>query len=132
MEALDDPERRVRATAAWALGSIGLEHTPPALIKAMQDDDEEVRLRAAWAISQIGDAAAMPAVAKALRAERSAHVRKAQIRALLETGQVPDDTLKGLAESDDSDMRKLAVQALAGRMSPWPWPWPEPRPRPFP
>ena len=132
MEALNDPVRRVRATAAWALGSLELEQAPPALVKAMQDDDDEVRLRAAWAISQIGDAAAMPAVAKALRAERSADVRKAQIRALMESGQVPDDALKGLAESDDADMRRLAVQAAAGRMSPWPWPWPEPRPRPFP
>jgi HEAT repeat protein len=122
----------VRATAAWALGQLDLDHAPKALVDAIKDADDEVRLRAAWALSQIGDAQAIPAVTAALRTETRERVRQAEIRMLLQSGDPPADVLRGLIESKDAKTRELAVRALAGRKSPWPWPWPQPRPRPAP
>ena len=104
----------------------------PALVKAIRDPDDEVRLRAAWALSQIADAQATPALKDALRTETHERVRQAEIRALLEAGDPPEDVLRGLLDSKDPKTRELAVRALAGHRAPWPWPWPQPRPRPFP
>jgi HEAT repeat protein len=108
------------------------DRAPAPLVKALGDGERDVRLTAAWALSQIGDATVTPAVADALRREPDEQVRQALVRALVESGQASAETMKGLLESKDPETRQRAVQALAGRRSPWPWPWPQPRPRPFP
>ena len=127
-----DRDPRVRSTAAWALGQMEGDRAPAPLVKALGDGERDVRLTAAWALSQIGDASTTPAVADALRRESDEEVRQALVRALVESGQASAETMKGLLESKDPETRQRAVQALAGRRSPWPWPWPQPRPRPFP
>jgi HEAT repeat protein len=128
----NDKDDDVRATAAWALGSMNLGKAPPALVKAIRDEDDDVRLRAAWALGQIGDADAVPQVVAALRVETVDRIRQAQVRALLESGERSETVFKELLESKDAKTRELAVRALAGKRSPSPWPWPWPRPRPSP
>jgi HEAT repeat protein len=122
----------VRATAAWALGQVGLEKAPPALVAALKDADHDVRMPAAWALSEIADPDTVQAVADALRSETNDEVRRAEIRTLVHSGHAPEGVLRGLVESKDAKTRELAVRALAGRSGPWPWPWPQPRPRPSP
>ena len=52
--------------------------------------------------------------------------------ALAAVGEKSVDALKSLLESNDPEIRSIAVKALAGghATGPWPWPWPEPRPFP--
>ena len=121
----------VRATAAWALGELEPKTAPRGLISALTDDDERVRMTAAWALSEIGDAAALPALRTALSRPATDPTRKAQIRALLETGEDPDRLVEQL-KSPDASVRAAVAQALAGKGHINPWPWPQPRPRPFP
>ncbi|MBP9898986.1 MAG: HEAT repeat domain-containing protein [Gemmatimonadales bacterium] len=121
----------VRATAAWALGDLEPKTAPRGLISALTDDDERVRMTAAWALSEIGDAAALPALRTALSRPATDRTRKAQIRALLETGEDPDRLVEQL-KSPDASVRAAVAQALAGKSHINPWPWPQPRPRPFP
>lgn len=126
-----DKEAAVRATAAWALGQMELSSAPRGLLTALADPAADVRLRAAWAVSQIEDPAALPAVRAALRREQDAEVRRAQVRALIMTGERTEE-LTRLLESPDPEIRQAAVRGLAGQRGVDPWPWPAPRPRPFP
>ncbi|MCC6930523.1 MAG: HEAT repeat domain-containing protein [Gemmatimonadaceae bacterium] len=126
-----DAEPSVRATAAWALGQLELRQAPAGLIRAVTDKDAEVRTRAAWALSEIHDARAINALRSALKGESAARARKAQIRALVLSGEKSEAFFKELLTSDDPEVREAAVGGMAGqRMHPWPWPMP--RPRPFP
>ena len=128
------PRRRARtyaATAAWALGQLDLESAPKGLIAAVGDADTDVRTRAAWALSEIGDGAAIPALRAALAKEQDADARKAEVRALIHSGE-RSDRLTELLESKDPEIRAAAIRGVTGRGGVDPWPWPEPRPRPFP
>jgi HEAT repeat protein len=131
-EVLADSDPEVRETAAWALGQIEPRPAPAALVKAITDPDPQVRLAAAWSLSQIGDAAAVPALVRAFRAEKDEKVRRAEIRALGEAGEMPDEVVKEMLDSKDARTREMGVRSLAGHRAPWPWPWPRPRPRPAP
>jgi ABC-type phosphate/phosphonate transport system substrate-binding protein len=121
----------VRGTAAWALGQVDIETAPKGLIAAVADADTDVRTRAAWALSEIGDSAAIPALRAALAKEPDADARKAQVRALIHSGE-RSERLTELLESKDPEVRKAAIRGVAGNDGVDPWPWPEPRPRPFP
>ena len=91
-----------------------------------------MRTRAAWALSEIGDGAAIPALRAALAKEQDADARKAQVRALIHSGE-RSERLTELLESKDPEVRAAAIRGVAGRDGDVdPWPWPEPRPRPFP
>ena len=120
----------VRATAAWALGQLEVEKAPKGLIDAVGDTDTDVRTRAAWALSEIGDGAAIPALRVALAKERDPEARKAEVRALIHSGE-RSDRLTELLESKDPEIRAAAIRGVAGNDGVDPWPWPEPRPRPF-
>jgi len=54
------------------------------------------------------------------------------IRALAAVGEKSVDALKSLLESNDPEIKSIAVRALAGghATGPWPRPWPQPRPYP--
>lgn len=129
--ALHDPEPAVRGTAAWGLGQFHLESAPRALLEALTDSSRDVRIKAAWATSQIGDSAALPLLRAALRRETSAEVQKVQLRALIRSGEAPEQMVTWL-KSSDAGVREMAARALAGgeATQPWPWPWPRPRPQP--
>jgi HEAT repeats len=54
VEALRDPEPRVRLAAAWALGEIESPDAIPPLVEALARDEEaQVREAAAWALGEI-------------------------------------------------------------------------------
>jgi HEAT repeat protein len=126
-----DASADVRATAAWALGQLELHEAPDGLVRAVTDKDAEVRTKAAWALSNIGDTRAASALRTALRSETTGTARKAQIRALVRSGEKSESFFKELLSSEDPEVREAAVRGMAGRgMDPWPWPMP--RPRPFP
>jgi HEAT repeat protein len=121
----------VRKTTAWALGQMGVDSAPPALVQALGDRDPEVRLAAAWALGEIEDKSALPALRTALSHETNDQARRAELRALIHSGE-PAERLSELLESKDPVVRKTAIRGIAGRQGLDPWPWPEPRPRPFP
>jgi HEAT repeat protein len=87
---------------------------------------------AAWALFQIEDPAAIPALEAALRRETNKDLQISYIRALAAVGERSVDALRGLLESNDQEIKKIAVRALAGgnATGPWPRPWPQPRPYP--
>jgi HEAT repeat protein len=139
VEALDaaaqqDRSARVRGTAAWAIGQLNGRggRAPAGLQRVLRDEDHDARLKAAWALGQIGDSSALPAIRDALNVERNDDVRRALVRALVQSGGRSEQALTELLSSDDPAVREAAVRGLAGARSFNPWPWPWPRPRPFP
>ena len=64
---LDDPEIRVRAAAAYALGAQRDKAVTTWLIKALADKDLNVRFAAAVALGRVRDPAAVPALIGVLR-----------------------------------------------------------------
>jgi HEAT repeat protein len=121
----------VRSTAAWALGQIGAGSAPKGLVAALSDKDSDVRTAAAWSLGEIEDKSALPALRTALQHETDKEARKAELRALINSGESPD-VLGDLLKSTDPEIRKTAIRGMAGAQSLDPWPWPQPRPRPFP
>jgi HEAT repeat protein len=83
-------------------------------------------------LSEIGDAETVDDITAALKNERQEKVRRALVRALIETGESSTDAFKDLLDSKDRGTREMAVKALAGNRGPWPWPGPQPPPRPVP
>jgi HEAT repeat protein len=126
-----DRSGQVKSTAAWALGQIGVDSAPRGLITALGDRDADVRTAAAWALGEIQDKAALPALRTALERETDKEARKAELRALIHSGE-PADGLSDLLKSADPEIRKTAIRGMAGASGLDPWPWPQPRPRPFP
>ena len=51
--ALKDPEWKVRAKAAWAIGEIADKRGVSALAESLKDESAEVRKMAAWALSEV-------------------------------------------------------------------------------
>jgi beta-lactamase regulating signal transducer with metallopeptidase domain len=130
--ALSDPSVQVRKRAAWALGNSDLKQAPPQLLALLSDKDPEMRELAAWALYEIEDPASISALQSALAREQDKELQIDYIRALAAVGEKSVDALKGLLESNDPQIRAIAVRALAGghATGPWPRPWPEPRPYP--
>lgn len=111
LEALRDPDSRVRFAITSALRQIGHPATMPGLLEALRDPDSRVRGVAAEALEQIG-AAAVPGLLVALR-DRAWDVRQAAARTL---GQIGDAAaVPGLREAlhdQNLDVRSEAVRAL--------------------
>ncbi|PYO77664.1 MAG: hypothetical protein DMD63_10175 [Gemmatimonadetes bacterium] len=130
--ALSDPSAEVRKRATWALGNTDLKQAPPRLIAQLSDKDPETREITAWALYEIEDPAAISALQAALAREQNKELQIAYIRALAAVGEKSVDALKGLLESNDPEIKSIAVRALAGghATGPWPRPWPQPRPYP--
>ncbi len=130
--ALSDASAEVRRRAIWALGHVEPREAPRALIAMLNDRDPRTREMVAWSLFQIEDPAAIPALDAAMRREPNKQLQIAYIRALAAVGERSVDALRGLLESTDPEIKKIAVKALAGghATGPWPWPWPEPRPFP--
>jgi len=129
---LADPDPKIRDLAAWSVGSCEPKRAPSALVKALSDRDRDVRESVAWALYTIGDPAAASAIDTALSRETDAEVQLGLIRALGASGEGSVATLERLVASPDSEVRNVAIRALAGGDASGPWPWPRPEPRPFP
>jgi HEAT repeat protein len=134
--ARNDRSNRVRGTAAWAIGQLREDdeggRAPAGLLTLLRDDSEDVRRKAAWALGQIADPNSVVAIRDALKAEQSAAVRRALVRALAHAGPHSEAAFNELLSSTDPTVREMAVRGLAGRSAIDPQPWPWPRPRPFP
>lgn len=85
LEALHDPDTRIRLKAVESLGNVGAENpaTVPALIKALDDREARVRSAAVLALLKIGPDAqeAIPALQKTLQ-DKDAKVRNYAAKAI--------------------------------------------------
>jgi hypothetical protein len=86
VQALEDPDPKVRKTAATKLGNVGTAdaQTLPALIKALKDKDTTVRSEVILALVKFGPEArgACPALEEIQRNDANAQVRNYAARAL--------------------------------------------------
>jgi beta-lactamase regulating signal transducer with metallopeptidase domain len=130
--ALSDSDDDVREMAIWAIGQTSIKSAPPLIVNALTDNSQRVRVVAAWALGEIADPSTANAVVKAFQTETSSQVRQAEIRALSEMGKMSQAVLDLALKSNDPELRRRAVAALAGDSGgdSWPWPWPIPRPNP--
>jgi HEAT repeat protein len=89
LEALHDPDVRIRIKAVESLGNVGIENpaTVPALIKTLEDREARVRGAAVLALLKIGPDApeAIPALQKMLN-DKDAKVRQYANKALEKIG----------------------------------------------
>lgn len=83
--ALKDPDRDVRAQAAWALGQMRAKRAVPALISAMTDE-ADVRRSVVRALGEIQDPATVKVLTDALQDE-DGKVRRYAARALAKLKQ---------------------------------------------
>lgn len=81
IDALTDPHRDVRKSAAHSLGSIGDEAAVPALKRLTADPDTEVRRAAVESLSEIGGAEAMQALMGLLK-DQDPEIRRIVAEAL--------------------------------------------------
>jgi beta-lactamase regulating signal transducer with metallopeptidase domain len=129
---LADSDPKLREVAAWAIGSCEPSRAPSALVNALSDRSRDVRESVAWALYTIEDPAAASAIDAALRRETDSEAQLGLIRALGAMGENAVGALERLVASPDSQVRNVAIRALAGGDASGPWPWPRPEPRPFP
>jgi HEAT repeat protein len=112
-EAFHSAERRLRLSAAHAMGRSCDSAWLPDLIAELESDDAEMRYEAAGALGSIADEAAAPALARLLDDE-DAEVQQAAIAALGEIGGgVAKEALKEVAASAGGRPREAALAALA-------------------
>ncbi|MBS7250415.1 MAG: HEAT repeat domain-containing protein [Candidatus Freyarchaeota archaeon] len=108
--ALKDPESRIRAEAAKALGKIGGDEALKGLIGALEDSEPTVRTAVVQALALIKRPEAMEALATALK-DSSHQVKVAAVRALGETRETA--AVARLAKAlKHPDLAKEAAEAL--------------------
>jgi hypothetical protein len=116
LQVLQHEDRKVRRSAARALGELGNEQAIPALLQALQNEDREVRRSAARALGELGSEQAIPALLQLLQDE-DREVRRSAVDAL---GQLSSDqaipALLQLLQDKDRKVRWSAVDAL-GQLS---------------
>jgi HEAT repeat protein len=92
-----------------------------------------VRVAAVYALFQIEDPATAAPLASAFEREKDPDLRLKIIRAIGATsGDAAVPVLQKLVTSEDAEVRKEAIKALAGAGGGGVWVWPRPQPRPFP
>ncbi|MCG8470000.1 MAG: HEAT repeat domain-containing protein [Gemmatimonadetes bacterium] len=125
LERLDDPDPRVRAVAAWALGEIKDPRAIEPLGRLLLDDHRIVRELAVLAIGEIEDPTALPVLRELGPEVASETVRAWAIAEILAGGEGRDlhtgeltnpgfgsaDRARLVAELSDEDPRVRAVAA---------------------
>jgi len=113
IEALKDPEARVRNAAASALWGLGpkARSAVPTLAAALADSDDGVRLGAVMALESVGPdaAAAVPALSRAVR-DRDGNVRLWAAKALAKIGPPARSALPALNEAARYDSTRAAAE----------------------
>jgi HEAT repeat protein len=108
----DDGERRLRMTAAVALGKIGAPDAIPALQAALHDEDNSVRWTAALALAPLGDPAAIPALQAAIRdKDHAVPVWAADELAKL-GASIAIPVLQAALHDEDPEVRMRVAEAL--------------------
>ncbi len=124
---LGSTDARVRARAAFALGSVQDSTAVDALARALADPAPLVRADAAFALGQTADSTAAPALLAALRTEATEAVRTELLDAVGKVGGRADlDGLLGLPLPPTADAsRTLAVARMVTRgvVTPAVWTW---------
>lgn len=113
--ALSDPDPKIRAAAAEALGEMDHGDAMAPLGRALeQDRDADVRTAAAEAMGEQGDATSLVPLGKALVQDADSDVRAAAAEALGEIGGLEAVPLlrAGLKDAE-SEVREAVVDALA-------------------
>ena len=110
---LYDEESAVRATAAIALGRLGVGPAAQALVEATSDPHSRVRAAAAWSLGQLADPSLIDPLLTALAGDADPEVRAVAALAL---GWVGDpravDSLLAALSDDESIIRQSAIWAL--------------------
>jgi HEAT repeat protein len=108
VDAVDDPDPRVRRTAIRWLGTFKDQTAVDKLTRRMKDPDDGVRAAAATALANIG-VGDLPALAKQALADRSLAVRLAGVELLAAAKAEPDL----IALTDDKDPMVALQAAIA-------------------
>lgn len=107
---LEDEDPRVRARAAFALGSVQDPRVRDALEARLADPEAPVRADAAFALGQLGDTAAAPALMGALESEADPAVRAELWQAL---GKAGDSLSLVAVDVEGLGSEEAAAAALA-------------------
>jgi peptidylprolyl isomerase len=111
VEALSDPEARVRARAAFALASVQDPASTGALAAALQDPSPPVRMDAAFALGRVGGDGVGSALEAALEVEPDREVRRHLVQALGMAGDAA--AVDALARYHEARLEAGIVMALA-------------------
>ncbi len=112
-QAFDGVDRRLRLSAAYAMGRSCDPAWLPRLFEELENDDAEMRFEAAGAIGMIADESAIPHLLPLLQDEDG----EVQATAVAALGEIGGDTAKGaledLSAAGDPALRELALDALS-------------------
>ena len=111
LEALQDPDFKVRALAAHTLGRIEAKRAVEPLIDLLTDYYQTVRRDAVQALGRIGEKSAVPHLIEAL-GDKDENIRAAAARALGRIGHNAVNELLAALEDDSVEVRAAAADAL--------------------
>ncbi|MBL8682947.1 MAG: HEAT repeat domain-containing protein [Myxococcales bacterium] len=112
IRALEDPDERVRATAAELAGRLRIRAAREPILRWLDDPQASLRAAAARALATIGDATAIPALTRLFN-DRDSDVKLAAVQAVgVIGGQAAVVPLLDRLSDDDSDVRIAAARAL--------------------
>ena len=112
---LSDGDGDIRATAASALGEVGLHEAPAALLQAAADKNPDVREHVASSLGEIRDPKSVPTL-KTLLGDPNGDVREQAVSALAEIrDQTALEALVGALKSSDGAVRRRAAEELGQR-----------------
>jgi len=114
LDALRDPDRRVRAEAAPALGKAGDVRAVPFLTAALDDPSPNVRWAAAAALGRIGGPTATQGLLLAIR-HRDSGVRLNAVAGLPRDASVLPALRAAVLKDRSSDVRWMAAAALGSQ-----------------
>ena len=123
IEALEDPDVRVRRTAVWSTSEMvrDTKELVPALARRLEDEDVTVRVSSADAIGQgcRSNAAAIPALIEAMK-DPDRQVRWVAINAMENCGATAAPAVPALVEAlrDGDKENRQAVVRVLGRIGP--------------
>ena len=110
VSALRRRSRARRATAAYALGDMGSRAAIPALISALSDRERDVRAAVVRSLGRLGASEAVDDVVRALARKQVPQAVAAH--AVLTIGPAAAPPLRGLVDSEDRNVRGVAVELL--------------------
>jgi HEAT repeat protein len=113
LQALKNPDNRVKRNAALALGELRIEKAVPPLMNLMKDDDECLRAIAASSLGLIGDKLAVASLIEALndRSETVRIIAASSLGYLGDTKAIPP--LEKALHDENKTVRKMAEEALS-------------------
>lgn len=117
LDALDDTEAAVRATAATALGKLRAGQAKWQLLERLGEDDVEVRLAVIDALGRIADPDVVPGLSLTLRNAQAPSLQIAAVHALSKIGGASAlAALQAAARDGDPDVQEAASRAVEAIM----------------